>query len=67
MKRGDRLSRKEWKNIEKLLKNKDKTIQQISDFYGISRMSIYSYGWRHNWIEKKKKTLFQKIKEIFKK
>lgn len=63
-----RLSRKQWQDIESMLKSKSKTIQQISDFYGISRNSIYQMSWRKKWLIKKsdkKKTLFQRIKSIF--
>ena len=66
-----RLSLKDWKVINKLLINKDKTIQQIADFYGISRHAIYSMAWRKGWIIKKKKQIewykqpFACIKRLF--
>lgn len=66
---GNRLTRKQWQDIESMLKSKSKTIQQISDFYGISRNSIYAYGWRHQFIQKKsnKLSFLQRIKQFFKK
>jgi hypothetical protein len=66
--KGNRLSRQHWLNIRQSLASGSKTIQEISDFYGISRNSIYAYGWRHGFIQKQKDikqaTLWEKILAI---
>jgi hypothetical protein len=59
-----RLSRKNWQDIEFALTHKTKTIQNIADFYGISRTSIYAHAWRHNIIQKKEKSLWQRFLEF---
>jgi Zn-dependent peptidase ImmA (M78 family) len=44
-----------WDKIEKMIKNKSKSITQISQFYGISRHAIYMKMWRDGVIQKKEK------------
>jgi hypothetical protein len=50
-----RLTKQEWQEIEQLIRNKNKSITQISTFYGVSRHSIYAMAWKKGWIKKKRK------------
>jgi transposase-like protein len=63
-----RLSKKDWREIEKLLKKPERNISEISRKYNVSRVNLYKYAWRKGWIEKGRKpkiTLGMRIKAFF--
>jgi len=66
-----KLKEKDWKEIRRLLKKKDRNITKIAKYYGITRNSIYAYCKRRNWLhnnkEKKKKSFWKKVKNFFSK
>ncbi len=51
-KTGKRLSKEKWEEIRLLLLESN-SITRIAKEYKISRHTIYSYAWRHGWLEKK--------------
>lgn len=62
-----RLTKEEWEQIEKLIKNNQLSILEIARTYGISRNSIYVKAIKENWIKKKKdKGFLNKLKNLFK-
>jgi ActR/RegA family two-component response regulator len=61
-----RLDKKEWQEIRVLLEEPDRNITEIAKQYKIDRVTIYNYAWRRGWMEKKKKGIIKKIKELFK-
>ena len=67
--KGKRLSKEEWKEIKKLLKDPDRNISKIGKKYNISRNTIYTYAWRRKWLIKEEipeLTFLDKLKAYFK-
>lgn len=65
-----RLSKKEWREIRKLLKKPNVNISAIARKYKINRVNIYQHAWRRGIFEKKEKpkkiTLKHRIKAFLK-
>ena len=58
-----KLSKEDWNNIKTLI-DKGMNITEIARLHDISRNSIYVYGKKRGWFNKK--TFWDKIKEMFK-
>lgn len=59
-----RLTKQDLREIKQLLQRKNRNINKISKFYGVSRHSIYALGWRRGWIKKEEKKEQERQKTI---
>lgn len=52
--KAKRLSKKEWREIKRMIDKDEDTITAIAKKYKVSRTNIYQYFWRHGWMTKEK-------------